>query len=126
MKGNKRTGSFLKSGIRILGEKFSYLKNKTIYSTEVIKNRYPCKIAGYRNLKAPKDTTILYCVLEKKDNAYEISTRALLEDRKLLEKFHPEDAVRLGFISCGDILFSEDTDEWQQKYHEVVDKITGV
>ena len=58
-------------------------------------------------------------------NGYEISIKDLLEDKELIAKFHPTEAVKFGAIALGDLLFGIPESERKQKYEEIRDKMTN-
>lgn len=103
-------------------EKIVKLKNHAYYSAASLKNRYPCQIVGEKYLFENKETTILYALKSKREVVYEITVSALLEDQLLLEKFHPQDAVKIGCIAMGDTLFNSDINQ-KEKYQVVIKKM---
>ena len=92
------------------------------YMFASIKNRFPCRIIGEKNIYEKRDTTIIYNILTK-ITPYEITVKKLLNDPLLLEKFSSQDAVKLGFIACGDIMFNLPENERLEKYREITQKM---
>ena len=87
---------------------FEKVINKYHYAIESIKNRYPCKIISTKNIDCfDKDTVIQYQAASRLNIRYS-TTQELLNDPLLIEKFHPTDGVKLGFLACGEILLKED------------------
>lgn len=81
--------------------------NQYHYSIASIKNRYPCKIIDIKDVcNFSKETIITYQAVTKL-NVRKCSPKKILDDPILLEKFHPTDGVKLGFIAFGEILLKE-------------------
>lgn len=80
------------------------------YSLASIKNRYPCKIIGIKqhgnNGNVRND--IAYQAVNK-INIRKSTAKDIISDSMLIEKFHPTDGVKLGFVSAGEILFNDPT-----------------
>lgn len=75
--------------------------NKYHYSVASIKNRYPCKIINVKDIDSfSKESIITYQAVTKL-NVRKSTVKIILDDPGLLEKFHPTDAVKLGFIAFG-------------------------
>lgn len=88
---------------------FKKLINRYHYSMESIKNRYPCKIIGVKNLSDFSKPTEIQFLAATKINVRTSTTQAILDDPLLVEKFHPTDGVKLGFLACGEILLKENS-----------------
>ena len=103
------------------------IKNIYFYATESMKNRYPCKIIKIRNLSGSENKIIITYQAVTRLNIRESSIEKLLEDRLLVEKFHPFDSVKLGFLSAGDIFLKKDTDvnEIKRNYLEILRKFNN-
>lgn len=69
------------------------------------KNTYPYRLVGEKNNGKSSETTIIYTILGKKDG-YNKSLKDLILEKDLIDKFHPTEAVKFGFIYMGDMLFS--------------------
>ena len=83
------------------------LKNRLYYSLESIKNRYPCKINQIKNQHiSDKSTQITYQIVNKL-NIREIELQDLVDDPLLIEKFHPTECIKIGFLCAVDILFKK-------------------
>jgi len=65
------------------------------------KNSYAYKLVHGKFCNENKDTIITYTILGKREG-YEISLRNLLLNKNLLQKFHPTETVKFGFIFSGD------------------------
>lgn len=78
------------------------------YSIASIKNRYPCKIIGIKqnNNSSNVKNEIVYQAVNK-INIRKSTAKDIISDSMLIEKFHPTDGVKLGFISAGEILFDD-------------------
>lgn len=74
---------------------------------ESIKNRYPCKIINIKNLNDFSTPTEVQFLAATKINIRTSTTQAILDDPLMVEKFHPTDGVKLGFLACGEILLKE-------------------
>ena len=101
---------------------FENLKNKFYYSAESIKNRYPCKIIKIKDhLNLNKDTKITYQAVTRL-NLRESHVEDILNDQMIVEKFHPTDAVKLGFLAAGEILFknTKSIEEIRQDYEKII------
>lgn len=82
------------------------LSGKIYYSLASVKNRYPCKIIKVdHNKSSVKKTTKITFQAVNKTNIRKATVEELISDPILLEKFHPTDCVRMGFLSAGDLLF---------------------
>ncbi len=87
------------------------------------RREYPVKIVGERLCNNNAETTILYRISPKKE-VFEIPLKELLEDAILIEKIHPYQAVKLGFMACGEIMFNyKDGEDRKMKYQEIVKKM---
>jgi hypothetical protein len=73
------------------------------FNFSLSKNTYPCKLIGEKILPNTEGILIIF-KLSGIDSNYEISLRKLLNDKKLLEKFHPCDAFQLGLLSFEEII----------------------
>lgn len=83
------------------------LKNRFYYSVESIKNRYPCKIVKVKDeANFDKGTQITYQAVSKL-NLREVPLKELIDDSMLIEKFHPTDCIKLGFLCAADILIKK-------------------
>lgn len=81
--------------------------NRYHYSIASIKNRYPCKIIKIKDIcDLSKSPSITYQAVTKL-NICKKTVKEILDDPVLVEKFHPTDAVKFGFIAFGDILLNE-------------------
>ena len=87
---------------------FKKLINRYHYSMESIKNRYPCKIIDLKNLSDFCTQTEIKYLAATKLNIRTSTAQAILDDPLLIEKFHPTDGVKLGFLACGEILLKDD------------------
>lgn len=87
------------------------------------RNYYPCKFIGEKsNEKEPYNTIILYRMKGKKE-ILETPIKELLENIKLLVKFHQKDAVRFGAIAMGDTLFRENKEAMRSRFDEIKRKM---
>ena len=85
----------------------SGIKDRYYYAIESIKNRYPCKIIAISNIAHhDKPAEIKYQAVTK-INVRSSTAKEILNDPLLVEKFHPTDGVKLGFLACGEILLKE-------------------
>jgi len=96
------------------------------YSLASIRNRYPCKIV---NIKQSENESLKNKILYQAVNKVNIrssTTKDIISDSMLVEKFHPTDCVKLGFISAGEILFGDSAltlDEIKNLHKSIVDKM---
>jgi len=84
--------------------------------SSIAKNTYPCKLVGEKINPLGNGTIILYKIRGEQDNN-EIPLQYLLNTKKLIEKFHPTDAVKLGSIALKDILLELNENERNQKFN---------
>ena len=83
------------------------IKNHFYYALASIKNRYPCKIIKVKDAaQFDKPAVITYRAVTKY-NLRKCNAEELLEDQVLIEKFHPTDGVKLGFLAAGEILLKQ-------------------
>lgn len=86
-----------------------FFKKSTRFESDIVKipnkNKYSFRLVGGRFNKETYNTTITYTILGKR-NGHEKSLHDLIGNNELIEKFHPTEAVKFGFISSGDALFS--------------------
>lgn len=69
-----------------------------------LNNNYPCKLVNlFENQH--KKIMILYTLFGKRDG-YKMLLFDLVHDNILLSKFHPADAIKLGFVSLGEKTFT--------------------
>lgn len=80
------------------------LKNKFHYTIESIRNRYPCKLIKIKNFDDPNKKTLVTYQAVGRFNVRESTLENILNDPMIIEKFHPTDAVKIGFLSAGEIL----------------------
>lgn len=99
------------------------LINKYHYSLESIKNRYPCKIIKLKELSDLQKPSEITYIAATKFNIHTTTAQTILEDPLLVEKFHPTDGVKLGFLACGEILLKETTsiDEVKKLYKKIIE-----
>ncbi len=86
---------------------FNKLINRYHYSIESIKNRYPCKVIDIKKSNDFSTPTEIKYLAATKINIRTATAQAILDDPLLVEKFHPTDGVKLGFLACGEILLKE-------------------
>ena len=67
------------------------------------KNIYPCRLVGVKSNNITSETRIIFTVLGKRDG-YDTTLSELIKNKDLLNKFHPTEAVKFGFIHMGDTL----------------------
>ena len=104
-------------------EKISHVKAATEYRFMSMRNRYPCKIVGEKFDETTHKTTVMYKVLTKKEE-FEIGLEDLLDNQSLLEKFHPTQTVKLGFMAFGEIFFNEPKEIAYKKYRDILVKMS--
>ncbi len=93
------------------------IQNALIYSVTAIKNRYPCKIDTFHLFAESKPTEIEYRVLNRFDVRIH-NIHDIVLNNSLLEKFHPSDALKLGVILAGDMLFKDNESMTYEELHE--------
>lgn len=86
---------------------FKKIINQYHYSMASIKNRYPCKIINVKNINDFNKRTDVQFIAASKVNIRTATPQDILDDSLLIEKFHPTDGVKLGFLACGEILLRE-------------------
>lgn len=113
----------MKSFLHHIKNWFESIKNYTqfsSYSMLSLRNRYPCLLVGEKHLYDKQTTIIQYVIKSKRNTVYEISIEELLNDPLLIEKFHPTQAVKIGCIAMGDILYTIPEDQQRQKYQAIM------
>jgi len=78
-------------------------KDLTFLYPIISKNKYYCKLVGGKNDSLKIGTTIVYTLLGKREG-YERSLQEILTG-DLLQKFHPTEVLKFGFIFEGDSMF---------------------
>lgn len=68
------------------------------------RNVYPCRLVGGKVDVITTRTRVIFTVLGKRDG-YDKALDDLINNKDLLNKFHPTEAVKFGFIYMGDTLF---------------------
>lgn len=99
------------------------LSAATSYHYLSIKNRYPCRVVGERVDPKNRGTVVIYKVLPKKEE-FEINLRDLLDQPLLIEKFHPTEAIRLGFMAFGDLFFNQTKEKAFTEYQNIIEKMS--
>ena len=101
---------------------FKKLINRYHYSIESIKNRYPCKIINIKNIDDFTKPILLQFIAASKVNIRTSTAEDILNDPLLIEKFHPTDGVKLGFLACGEIFFknNKSLDESKEFFLKIV------
>jgi len=107
-----------------LFDKIFNTKNAAEYYFLSLRNRYPCKIVGEKFNENTHETIVMYKVLPKKEE-FEIRLKDLLENQSLLEKFHPTQTVKLGFMAFGEIFFNQPKENAYEKYRDIIDKMSS-
>lgn len=101
------------------------IKNRFHYTLESIKNRYPCQIIKVKNIENLDETPIITYRAVTKYNIRKCTTKDIIEDSLLLEKFHPTDGVRLSFLAAGEILLKNvnSLDEAKELYKKIISEM---
>lgn len=104
---------------------FSLIINRCTYALESIKNRYPCKIVSMKFSNDFSSPTEIQYFAATKTNIRKSTIQEVLNDPLLIEKFHPTDGVKLGFISFGEIILKESLsiDEAREKYTFLIESM---
>ncbi len=97
------------------------VKNKFTYSVESIKNRYPCKLIKIKNHTDFDRKTLVTYQAVTRVNLRELTLEEILNDPMIIEKFHPTDAVKIGFMSAAEIFLKNDKSitEIRQDYQKI-------
>lgn len=105
-------------------KKLHEIRDIFTYTIENMKNRYPCKIIKIGHDSKFKNIVITYNAVTK-TNIRKACITEILEDRNLVEKFHPADCVRLGFIAAGSILTDENLsrEEANEKFNFISEQL---
>lgn len=112
----------MKKMVKKFLSKFGLLPAATAYHYLSIKNRYPCRVVGERINSKTQETIVIYKVSPRKEE-FEINLKDLLDQPLLIEKFHPTEAIRLGFMAFGDIFFNQPKEFAYEKYQTMVKKM---
>lgn len=87
------------------------------YKFAEIRNVYSHKAVG-QHTDENGETIILFTIMGKRD-IYRIPIKKLMDDKELLERFHPCQTAKFGAISMGDVLFSLPPDQREQRYKKI-------
>ena len=89
---------------------------------ESIKNRYPCKIIAVTDAKVYDKIAKVKYQAATKINIRISPVKDILDDPLLVEKFHPTDGVKLGFLACGELLLKDcsSIDEAKEKFQKII------
>lgn len=100
---------------------FKRIINTYHYKLESIKNRYPCKIIDVINIDSTTEETLIKYIAASKINIRESTAKEILDDPLLIEKFHPTDGVKLGFIAFGQTILNnnDSLDESRKNYKKI-------
>jgi len=98
------------------------LKNRLYYKHANMRNRYPCKIIKIKNHDNFTNKTCITFQAVNKLNIISESIDSILDDPLLVEKFHPNDAIKLGLLAMGQIAFDkcETLGEAQERFLTIV------
>ena len=104
---------------------FSGIINRYHYTIASIKNRYPCKIIAISDLDSHDKTAKIRYRAVTKINVRTSTAKDILDDPLLVEKFHPTDGVKLGFLACGEILLKNclTLDEAKEKFQQIINEM---
>lgn len=99
------------------------IKNTYYYAIESVRNRYPCKIIKVTFADEMTPAKIKYMAASK-INIRETTTNDILDDPLLVEKFHPTDGVKLGFLAFGEIILNQNNSiEYAKEHFNEIAKI---
>ncbi|MBA3660217.1 MAG: hypothetical protein H0W64_00635 [Gammaproteobacteria bacterium] len=70
----------------------------------ISKNNYPFKLVGYKSTPGCQDTTIVYTIFGRRDGHRKILSE-IISKNDFLEKFHPTEVIKFGFINSGEEYF---------------------
>jgi hypothetical protein len=100
------------------------VRQSASYKMSSLRNRYPCRVTGERFDENTRETIVFYKVIPRKEE-FEIKLKDLLEDQHLIEKFHPAQTVKLGFMAFAEIFFNfRNKEDAYLKYREIVKKMS--
>lgn len=89
--------------LRYLIGKIRYIVDYIYYfNSSIIKNTYLCKLLGEKINFLKEEPLIVFKLLGKK-STYTIPLSKLLCNKKLVEGFHPADALKLGSLALNDV-----------------------
>ena len=91
------------------------------YKTAEMRNVYSHKAVGQRQRK-DGITLIMYTILGKRD-LYDVPINELMDNKALLERFHPCQTAKFGAIALGDVLFSLPQDQRENRYKNIKDQM---
>ena len=72
--------------------------NKLYYTVASFRNRYPCKIVEIKHYNLERQPIVKYQTLSR-FHLYEATLREISMDKALLEKFHPQDTWKIGYLT---------------------------
>ena len=101
------------------------LKNKFYYSIDSIRNRYPCKLIKIKNHHDTNKKTMVTYQAVNRLNVRESTLENILNDSMIIEKFHPTEAVKIGFLSAGEILLKsgKSLEEVRSNYEKIISRM---
>lgn len=104
---------------------FSGLINRYYYTIESIKNRYPCKIIDVTDAASYDKIAKVKFQAATKINIRISTAEEILDDPLLVEKFHPTDGVKLGFLACGELLLKDCStlEEAKEKFQKIINQM---
>lgn len=76
-------------------------ETESLLFNDVNSNKFPCKLVGGFQCDKASNTTICYTILGRRDG-YECKLADIVKSSSMLEKFHPTEAVKFGFIFAGE------------------------
>lgn len=81
----------------------AHIQTKNDNTNYLHKNKYPCRLVGEKQDNTINSTRIIFTILGKREG-YDTTLNELINNKDLLKKFHPTEAVKFGFIHMGETL----------------------
>ena len=72
--------------------------NRVYYGIAAMRNRYACKIVEIKHFNLEKQPIVRYQTFSR-FHIYESNLRDIAMDKDLLEKFHPNDSWKIGYLT---------------------------
>jgi len=91
------------------------------YKLSEMRNVYTHKAVGQREGKNGK-TLIRYTILGKRD-LYDIPIKELMDNKELLERFHPCQTAKFGAIALGEVLFALPNEQRENLYNNIKEQM---
>ena len=108
-----------------MGHFFSKMRDTIYYFFARRRNRYSCSLLDAKNINVDgQSAKFVYSALTIR-NVREVAPRVIFDDPLLIEQFHPEDSLKIGFISAAEFLLRDATslDDAKKRYQAISERM---